>query len=392
MVETDTLILKVLLAILCTTTLLEIAYYLLIGTSVLKFKRKRQRLNKNNGFDESEEKPQPSVSVIICTKNEAEKIHDFLPLVLEQQYPDYEVIVVNDGSTDNTEEEIVNLKKIYKHLQFTNIPEQTIAVSHKKLAITIGIKTAKNEILIFTDADCRPWTPHWLSNMVESYTPDTEFILGYGGYYSDKHFLSKLIAYDTLTLAIEYFGISEYIKPYMAVGRNMSYKRSSFFNHKGFAGFLHIDSGDDDLLVNCYGSKKNTVIQPSIEAKTMAIPKQNLQDWYYHKNKHLTAFRHYNTKSKIMAAVEPTIRIVFWSALTATLILHCTSTFALTVVAISLVLKIFTQAIVINRTASYYKEQKFNILLIILLDIILPIITIYSITIGRCFTKTHKWR
>ena len=169
---------------------------------------------------------QPPVSVIICAHNESENLRRFLPLILEQNYDEYEVIIVNDGSCNNTERLIKELQKDYHNLYITNIPQETRIISHKKLAITVGIKAAKNEILLFTDADCRPLTPNWISSMVRNFDNDTEFVLGHGNYYRQKGFVSKMVSYDTLTIAMQYMGFAMLGCPYMGVGRNMAYRKT----------------------------------------------------------------------------------------------------------------------------------------------------------------------
>lgn len=334
----------------------------------------------------------PPVSVIICAKNERENIRRFLPLVLEQQYPDYEVIVVNDGSVDDTEQTIVELQKLYPHLYLTNIPEHTRIISHKKLAITIGAKAAKNEILIFTDADCRPWTPHWISDIVHTYTPDTQYVLGYGGYYRNHTIIGHLTAYDTITSAIQFLGMAAHRHPYMGVGRNMSYRRSTFFDNKGFAGLLHIASGDDDLLINHFATAANTAVCPSIDAKTISIPKTSFSDWYYQKLRHLSASDDYTRRSKLLISVEPTVRGIFWLSAIALLTLCSSYPYAILVAICALTLKLLTQTLIVNTVARQYDEHTFNPLSIILYDILLPLITLYIVLIGKHITKHRRWK
>ena len=210
----------------------------------------------------------PGVSVIICARNEAENLEHFLPLFLEQNYRNYEVIVVNDGSWDDSVEVLRHFAEKYPHLYFTNIPQDTRIKSRKKLAITVGIKAAKHEILLFSDADCRPASSLWISKMVRNFTSNTEFVIGYGGYICRPSLLSRMISYDTQFIAMQYLGFAKAGVPYMAVGRNMAYRKETFYRLKGFAGYLHIPSGDDDLLINASGNKNNTRIETSADSVT----------------------------------------------------------------------------------------------------------------------------
>ncbi len=217
--------------------------------SALLLKRKA---NKGNIHFQT---AQPPVSVIICAKNESKNLSDFLPSILTQDYPNYEVIVVNDGSTDESEIVLANLERTYKHLYHTYIPENVKVMSPKKLALTVGIKAAKYDYLLFTDADCQTVSDKWIANMMRNFSPETDFVLGYGAYEQKPGFLSHLVSYDTFFILLQYMGFAYRGKTYMGVGRNMAYRKQLFFDRKGFASILHLQSGDDDLFINKAATK-----------------------------------------------------------------------------------------------------------------------------------------
>lgn len=385
------IILYTLLTILSISLFIEITHYLLYGTIILLRNYKSKKRHQTETTPATA--PLPPVSVIICAKNESENIKNFLPLVLEQTYPDYEVIVVNDGSVDDTSDILLNLQHLYPHLYFTFVPEQTQIISHKKLAITIGIKAAKNDLLIFTDADCRPWTPHWIEEMVRSYTTSTEYVIGYGAYYrTGKKTTSTLIAYDTLSIALQYLGLAITGHPYMGVGRNMSYKKSTFMANKGFAGHLHIPSGDDDLLINRYANRYNTAVNTTLNAKTISVPENTFSDWYYQKKRHLSASTAYTTKSKALIIVEPIARCLFWlSTIAIAALFHSDITILVATIAV-FVLKYLIQSSIINLLVHNYNERKFNPLTIIWLDVAIPVVELYITTIGRLFHRQIRWK
>ena len=287
--------------------IIQLYYYLRYYRVVLR----RSRKERKGKIDFSVERP--GVSVIICAHNEAENLQYFLPLFLEQNYRNYEVIVVNDGSWDDSEEVLRNYCELYPHLYYTNIPKSTRIISHKKLAITMGVKAAKHDILLFSDADCRPMSPYWIEEMVRNFTNETEFVIGYGGYYANKSLLSKMICYDTQSIAMQYLGFAWAGSPYMAVGRNMAYRKDTFYRLKGFAGFLHIPSGDDDLLINAAGNSKNTRIETNYNSITMSLPKQSFRDWIKQKRRHLSTSSVYTEKSKAKLIIEPLSRALFYA-------------------------------------------------------------------------------
>lgn len=378
----------IIISLIILSTLVEMIYYSITGTSVLRRNRKSQKnTNATSAL-------QPPVSVIICAKNEEENLKNFLPLVLEQDYPEFEVIIVNDGSEDRTISLIRRFQKDYPNLYLTTLPTAVRIVSHKKLAITVGIKAAKHEILLFTDADCRPYSRHWISTMAKNFNEETEFVLGYGGYYRNGTFAGLLTAYDSLTIAIQYLGFAAMGKPYMGVGRNMAYRKSTFFRVKGFAGFLNIASGDDDLIVNRFGNSKNTVGEVDLEAKTLSLPQSGLKDWYYQKTRHLSTSGIYSRHSKLLLGIEPFFRGLFYASLLACILVGNHNYYTISIAIICFIFKIGLQTIIVNKTAKMYKERQFNIFAVLLFDVILPLFSLYTLTIGRLFNMKRKfvWR
>lgn len=378
------IIIYVLLSILTFAFVVQLGFYLIPYTAILRHKRQSQKGNVPHTVE------RPPVSIIICARNEGENLKRFLPLVLEQDYENFEVIIVNDGSCDDTEDIIKDLQDIYHNLYITNIPQETRIISHKKLAITVGAKAAKNEILLFTDADCRPLTPDWITMMVRNFDNNTEFVLGHGNYYRLPGFISQMVAYDTLTIAMQYMGFAKLGYPYMGVGRNMAYRRSTFFNNKGFAGFLHVASGDDDLLINAFGKGHNTRIEPSLDAETLSLPKTTFKDWYYQKLRHLSTVDVYQSGSKMWIGLEPLTRGLFYLSVILLIAFAYISPLAAIVALCAFVLRFAIQLIVINLTAKSYNDKPFG-LSILAFDIILPLLTLYILTIGKLFQRKTKF-
>ncbi len=252
------------------------------------------------------------VSVIICAKDEAQNLENFLPKVLEQDYPDFEVIVVNDGAEDETADVLKRFLNKYPRLYVTTLPKNTSMRQGKKLALTIGLKAAKNEWVLLTDADCEPVSKNWIRKMQANFKENTEIVLGYGGYFKRKGFLNKLIRFDSLFIAMQYFTFAKAGIPYMGVGRNLAYRKSVFFKNKGFASHLKLKSGDDDLLVNKIARKKNTAIELSPESFTRSVPETSFSSWYYQKKRHLTTGRYYRFKHKFILGLEIFSRFLFY--------------------------------------------------------------------------------
>ena len=259
-------------------------------------------------------KEKKSVSVIICARNEAENLRNFLPSVLKQDYPDYEVIVVNDCSEDNSYDVLGGYLLQYPHLRISNVNKDPKFTHNKKFAQFIGIKAASNEILLFTDADCQPESEHWLEIMISNFNDKTNFVLGYGGYLRKKGFLNKYIRYDSMIIAMQYLGMAIRGIPYMGVGRNLAYRRSVFFEKKGFGAHSQVISGDDDLFVNNNADKHNTRVEFRKGTHTRSVPCSTFRDWVAQKKRHLTTAPYYKFRDKFLLILEPLARVTFYAA------------------------------------------------------------------------------
>ncbi len=293
-----------LVSVLVVALLIQLYYYLGIYLKVA--------LHKKSKIESSQ--PTIPLSVVICARDEEANLENFLPLVLEQDYPDFEVIVVNDCSSDNSSYALDKMVKKYPNLRVTTIKEDEKFTHGKKLALTVGIKAAKNEWLVLTDGDCRPDSSKWLANIATNCSENTEIILGYGGFFPEKSFLNKIIRFDGLFIAMQYLGFAMVGRPYMGVGRNLAYKKELFFRNKGFASHAHIHSGDDDLFINEVARKANTRVEFRIDSHTRTIPKKSYSKWEFQKRRHITTSKHYKFSTKIMLGGEILSRILFFSS------------------------------------------------------------------------------
>lgn len=257
----------------------------------------------------------PSVSVVICAKNEEQNLRALLPRVLEQDYPEFEVVVVNDCSTDDSEEVLMELAAQYPQLRYTSIPADERNIRGKKLALTIGLKAAGYAHVVLSDADCYPVSERWLRLMASNFSDTHRIVLGYGGYEPGKGLLNTVIRYETTFTALQYLGYAIKGLPYMGVGRNMAYEKSLFFENRGFAGHYHVLSGDDDLFVNQNANGANCVVEFSPESHTRSKPETNFRSWFQQKKRHVSAGRYYSTVSRLRLASEWVSRIILYTSL-----------------------------------------------------------------------------
>ncbi len=328
------------------------------------------------------------VSVIICARNEAENLEKFLPSVLEQNYPSYEVIVVNDCSTDNTDDILGIFLQKYPHLKVTSISKDPKFTHSKKLAQFIGIKAASSELLLFTDADCFPETPEWISGMISHFDDSTDFVLGYGGYIRTSGLLNRYIRYDSMTIAMQYLGMALRGIPYMGVGRNLAYRRSVFFANKGFRSHNHLASGDDDLFVNANATGKNTCVEFENETHTRSVPAASFPRWFAQKKRHLTTAGSYKTMDKYLLMGEILFRVLFYALFTVLILIPFLLPFTLAVFMARMTL----YAVIINAAGKKFNESGLHGYSVFF-DIFSPLLNgIVYLSNFRFRRKTAAWK
>jgi cellulose synthase/poly-beta-1,6-N-acetylglucosamine synthase-like glycosyltransferase len=328
------------------------------------------------------------VSIIICARNEADNLRNFLPAVLEQDFPDYEVIVVNDCSEDNSYDILGTYLMQYPHLKISTVNKDPKFTHNKKFAQFIGIKAAKNDILLFTDADCQPESDKWLERMTSHFDDNTTFVLGYGGYLKEEGILNKYIRYDSSTIAMQYLGMAIRGIPYMGVGRNLAYRRSAFFSNKGYGAHNHIISGDDDLFVNTNASGKNTRVEYRIGTHTRSVPCSRIDEWITQKKRHLTTAPYYKLRDKLLLITEPLTRILFYTAFLILLSYMFLWPYVLAVFG----LKLITQHIVYTLVQKKLNEPGL-ILYSLFFDIFSPVInSLVFLSNTRSSSGKNRWK
>ncbi|TRX26744.1 glycosyltransferase [Flavobacterium franklandianum] len=253
-----------------------------------------------------------SISVIVCAKNEGENVAKYIPLLAEQEYPDYEIILIDDASSDNTLDIFEEFEKQYSNVRLVKVKNNEAFWGNKKYALTLGIKASKKDYLLFTDADCYPASKDWITTMSSQFTMQKTIVLGYGGYEKVANsFLNKIIRFETLLTAVQYFSWAKIGKPYMGIGRNLAYKKDEFFNVNGFISHIQVRSGDDDLFINQVATKKNTAICYSPESFTFSEPKIKFKDWFTQKRRHVSTAQLYKPFDKIQLGLFYVSQLLF---------------------------------------------------------------------------------
>jgi cellulose synthase/poly-beta-1,6-N-acetylglucosamine synthase-like glycosyltransferase len=253
------------------------------------------------------------ISVIICANNEYENLLKLIPVLLKQNHQKFEVVLVDDNSSDKTYDFAIELElreKLFKLLRIDETPDH---IQNKKYGITLGVKAAKYDHVLLTDADCMPSGDSWISEMSKGFSSENKsFVVGYSQYETNAGFLNHFIKYETILTAINYVGLGLLGNPYMAVGRNLAYTKSVFLKNKGFGKFQGVVGGDDDLLINQHATRKNTSIVLSPEAMVYSIPKASFGEFLRQKTRHLSVGKHYRMPDKLVLGLLTISKITFW--------------------------------------------------------------------------------
>lgn len=326
------------------------------------------------------------LSVVVCARNEEENLKKYLPLVMEQEYPDFEVVVVNDRSWDGTRDLLETFAKEYKHLKVVTVNEGSKFIAGKKFAVTMGIKAAANEWLVFTDADCFPASSKWLSGMQQPEENGTEILLGYSPYLKKRGLLNALIRFETFFTAVNYLSFAIMGMPYMGVGRNMAYKKSLFFNNKGFAAHMHIPSGDDDLFVNAHAHQGNTGICIHPDAQVWSEPNTSFSAYLRQKKRHFGAGKLYKSKHKFILSAQIIIQFLFYVILVVLMCFKSTLYPALGMLGLSIIVRCFVYPRILKRLNYGDLRWWFPVL-----DMLLFIFLVFN-GILSIFVKKVKWK
>ena len=326
------------------------------------------------------------VTVIICAKNEAENLRRFVPSILNQDYPDFELILINDASSDETLEVIEEFMKQDPRVKLVNVQNNEAFWANKKYALTLGIKKALHPYLLFTDADCEPHSNQWIRQMAAHFTDRKDIVLGYGGYFiNKKSLLNKVIRFETLLTAIQYFSYVQWGMPYMGVGRNLAYTSNEFYRQSGFASHLHIRSGDDDLFINKAANKQNTTVSLHLDSITRSIPKKTFRKWFDQKRRHVSIAGHYKKSHRLVLGLFYLSQLLFWILLMASLFTPYWRA-ALAVLSLRLII----QGLVYYKSAAKFRETDL-VWLFPFLELFL-ICAQFGIFISNLISKPTHWK
>ena len=298
------------------------------------------------------------VSVIVCARDSYEYLLDLIPAVLSQDYPDFELVIVNDCSQDNTEEYLKDLARNNPKINLVNLKQNLNFFHGKKFPLSMGIKSAKHDLLLLTDADCVPNTNQWIKEMVAAYNDNTEIVVAYGPYFERKGLLNKLIRFDTLYIAMQYLSLALAKKPYMGVGRNLSYRKSTFMKNKGFTSHYNIPSGDDDLFISQVANKNNTNVFIDAVNRVESEPKRSWATWIRQKRRHYSTGIQYKSNINRILGILLVSRLLYYPTLIALFFLPAAFEISLGRIYYFIIIGLFASLHYVTQFIIYHKSAK----------------------------------
>ena len=391
----------ILLGILALLFIVQLYFY----ARYLAAPARRMRQDKKSPItnDQSPMSEAPGVSVILSAHNESYNLSQYLQALLTQDYPTYEVIIVDDGSEDSTREVVEGYMTHDTRVHMTFVPYGARVGSTKKLALTLAAKAAQYDYLLLTDADCVPESNHWISEMMNGFGDvqgdnvqcTKDIVLGFSPYFETEGHINRLIRFDTLFNGLHYLGAALCGHPYMGVGRNLAYRKNLFFESGGFTHQMNNRAGDDDLFVNRVATKQNTAVVLSPNSYMWSPAKRTFKEWWQQKRRHLSVSPMYKGATKFRLTLEPLTRGLFYALCLGGLWKYWPMNYPFSIVHFQLLIVIglfvirwIFQTAVINASARRMGLRRFSMFTVLWFDIVLPLVNLYMLLIPK---RIKKW-
>lgn len=327
----------VLVIVICLAVVLaiQIIYYFCVYGKLIFNKKKKQTEDTA-----SQTEALPPVSVVIAAKNEEYHLKDKLVFFLEQDYPEFEVIVVNDASTDECEYVLKAFSKLYPCLKVVNIVENVNKFRGRKFPISLGIKSAKYDHIVLAGADCVPSGFEWLKNLARNFSGKKEVVLGFCTYTKQKGLFKFLLQYDNLTTAMNYMGLALSGHPYRGDGRNIAFKKDLFFKVGGFTKHYNLPLGEDDIFIRNVSTASNTTVSLTPESFLSSDAKHTYKEWKRQKIDRLSTYKYYKPSIKLLLSIPNITTLLFYAFVITLLLLSLPFEYVILAIVIKFVLQI----------------------------------------------------
>jgi hypothetical protein len=357
------------------TFIIQITYWWAVYGK-LGFYRKRQSVSTKE-----------PVSIVLLFNDEFEKLKTQLPVLLSQDYPDYEVILVIQSINDDLAEYLENICKEYSNIKVIQMLQDLNFFKGNKFPLSIGIKSAANDLLIFTEAGCSPVSERWLEQIQSNFTEEKEIVLGYfRSTHPGKSSPYGFRRWVNLSTAMSYFSFALAGRPFMGIGKNMAYRKSLYYRNNGFVSHYKVPVGEDDLFVNKVATRRNVAIAPNLESQVVFGETQRFSEWMRFRKKYFKSGRYYNSWDKFFLNLFTFSYVLFLAAFVYLLIVQ----YLFYPVLALFILRLFSQLFIFKKCMIRLSER--NLLLLSPINEVLLLIMDGLIRISLVFDKKDKWK
>ena len=284
---------------------------------------------KRNARPKLDEELEP-VSVVLCARDAYEHLTELIPALLRQDYPDFEIVVVNDCSDDETEEYLKDLERNETKVKPVQLKQHLNFFNGKKFPLSMGIKSAQHDLIVLTDCNCMPVNEQWLRSVVNRYNSRTEIVIGYSPYVQKKSTLNRLMRFDAMQNGLLYLSAALNRNAYMGIGKNLSYRKELFYRNQGFISHYTTTVGEDDLFINQVATKKNTEVLIDAENAILTTPTNSFKLWMRQKSSRYSTVPKYNGRARLMLSLFYVSQFLFYVSFIALLALCANPAFSIT--------------------------------------------------------------
>ena len=311
----------IILSIFVLCLLIQLFYHWGVFSKVAFFKKE--------GRPKLDEELEPA-SIVLCARNAYEYLVELIPALLKQDYPDFEIVVVNDCSDDETEEYLKDLERHEPRVKPVQLKQHLNFFNGKKFPLSMGIKSAQNDLLVLTDCNCIPVNDQWLRSVANRYRSGTEMVIGYSPYVQQKSVLNRIMRFDALQNGLLYLSAALNRHPYRGMGKNLSYRKTLFYRNKGFISHYTTSVGDDDLFVGQVANKNNTEVLIDAENGILTSPTRSFALWMRQKSSRYSTVTRYGTRARLSLGLFHLSRTFFHASFVALLCLSAQPAFSIT--------------------------------------------------------------
>lgn len=325
------------------------------------------------------------VSVIVYVKNNADILINYIQDLTKQKYPCFEIVLVNNASSDNSLSIIEKLQKDFSNIKIVDVKNTEAFWGNKKYALTLAVKAATHEHLLFTEISSKALSKNWIHGMASNFSQEKTIVIGHQKLKHKKNsFSNLLIRFDYLLKTIQSLSFVKFRSPYKATNHNFAYTKGEFFKVNGYINHMNLFIGEADLFLKDAVTTKNTTYSITLDSFVVLTKSLSFKKWFSLEKKASILFSLYKFKHRFFLRFFHITKLLFY-------LLVSYIVFVNWKLALPFIISYYLiQYIVLGRSASKLHEKNV-VLLLPFLDICLVLLQI-SIFISNQISKPKHWK